>query len=124
MFKKLSCFSHGSLKRFPHTFTNTSHLYLVLFYIFRYSCNMLFGCTGYYSYENPYQPHFPGQENFIGPIVHPQKWNEEHDQQILGKKVAIIGSGATAVTILPSIADQGYFSSKIGFFVHLKKFIC
>ena len=73
---------------------------------------MLFGCTGYYSYENPYQPHFPGQENFIGPIVHPQKWTEEHDQQILGKKVAIIGSGATAVTILPSIADQGYFSSR------------
>lgn len=72
----------------------------------RYSCNMLFGCTGYYSYENPYQPHFSGQENFTGPIVHPQKWNEEHDQQILGKKVAIIGSGATAVTILPSIADQ------------------
>ena len=67
---------------------------------------MLFGCTGYYSYENPYQPHFSGQENFTGPIVHPQKWNEEHDQQILGKKVAIIGSGATAVTILPSIADQ------------------
>ena len=73
---------------------------------------MLFGCTGYYSYENPYQPHFPGQENFIGPIVHPQKWTEEHDQQILGKKVAIIGSGATAVTILPSIADQGYFLSR------------
>ena len=67
---------------------------------------MLFGCTGYYSYENPYQPKFPGQENFTGPIVHPQMWNDEHDKQIMGKKVAIIGSGATAVTILPSISDQ------------------
>ena len=86
---------------------------------------MLFGCTGFYSYENPYQPYFPGQENFIGPIVHPQKWNEEHDQQILGKKVAIIGSGATAVTILPSIADQGYFSSRKFFICPFKKkFIC
>ena len=35
---------------------------------------MLFGCTGYYSYEKPYEPKFPGQENFPGPIVHPQKW--------------------------------------------------
>ena len=70
---------------------------------------MLFGCTGYYSYENPYQPDFPGQENFHGPIVHPQKWKKEHDDQILGKKVAIIGSGATAVTILPSISEKGYF---------------
>ena len=40
----------------------------------RYSCNVLFGCTGYYSYENPYEPKFPGQEDFPGPIVHPQKW--------------------------------------------------
>ena len=40
----------------------------------RYSCNMLFGCTGYFSYERPYEPKFPGQENFPGPIIHPQKW--------------------------------------------------
>ena len=38
------------------------------------SCNVLIGCTGYYSYENPHEPKFPGQENFPGPIVHPQKW--------------------------------------------------
>jgi len=71
----------------------------------KYSCNVLFGCTGYYSYENPYEPTFPGQENFKGPIVHPQKWEEAHNKMIEGKKVAMIGSGATAVTILPSIAD-------------------
>merc|ERR1712025_554490 len=49
---------------------------------------------------------FPGQERFKGPIVHPQKWKEDHNQMIKGKKVAMIGSGATAVTILPSIADN------------------
>ena len=72
----------------------------------RFSCDVLFGCTGYYSYETPYEPRFPGQERFPGPIVHPQKWTEEHDKAIVGKRVAMIGSGATAVTILPSIADS------------------
>ena len=72
----------------------------------RFSCDVLFGCTGYYSYETPYEPKFPGQERFPGPIVHPQKWTEEHDKAIVGKRVAMIGSGATAVTILPSIADS------------------
>ena len=70
----------------------------------RYSCNMLFGCTGYYSYEHPYQPTFKGEEDFSGKIVHPQMWTSEHDKLIVGKKVAIIGSGATAVTLLPNIA--------------------
>ena len=73
--------------------------------IYRYSCNALFGCTGYYSYETPYEPGFPGQKDFKGTVIHPQKWTEEHDKQIIGKKIAIIGSGATAVTILPNIAD-------------------
>ena len=72
---------------------------------FRYSCKVLFGCTGYYSYETPYEPGFPGQENFKGTIIHPQKWTSEHDKEIIGKKVALIGSGATAITILPNIAD-------------------
>ena len=72
----------------------------------RFSCDVLFGCTGYYSYETPFEPKFPGQDRFPGPIVHPQKWTEEHDKAIVGKKVAMIGSGATAVTILPSIADS------------------
>jgi cation diffusion facilitator CzcD-associated flavoprotein CzcO len=72
----------------------------------RFSCKMLFGCTGYYSYETPYQPTFPGQDDFPGPIVHPQKWTSEHDKMIQGKRVALIGSGATAVTILPNIAEM------------------
>ena len=71
----------------------------------KYSCNVLFGCSGYYSYETPFEPTFPGQEKFPGPIVHPQKWTKEHDKKIVGAKVAIIGSGATAVTILPNITD-------------------
>ena len=65
----------------------------------------LIGCMGYYSYENPHTPHLPGQENFSGKIIHPQLWTEECDQLIKGAKVAIIGSGATAVTILPSISN-------------------
>jgi len=79
----------------------------------KYSCKVLFGCTGYYSYENPYEPTFPGQENFPGVIVHPQKWTPEHDTMIKGKRVAMIGSGATAVTILPSIADEAAHVSMI-----------
>ena len=71
----------------------------------KFSCNFLFGCTGYYSYENPYEPTFPGRERFCGPIVHPQRWMEVHDKMIVDKKVVLIGSGATAVTILPSIVD-------------------
>ena len=73
----------------------------------RYSCDMLIGCTGYFSYENPYEPKFPGQENFSGTIVHPQKWTPEHDRMIEGKRVALIGSGATAVTLVPAMADSG-----------------
>lgn len=72
----------------------------------KYTCSMLFGCTGYFSYENPYEPRFPGHDDFKGPIVHPQKWNAQCDEMIKGKKVAMIGSGATAVTILPSIAES------------------
>ena len=67
----------------------------------KYSCNMLFSCTGHFSYEEPHEPKFLGQENFLGPIVHPQKWKPEHDKMVAGKRVAMIGSGATAVTILP-----------------------
>merc|ERR1712150_233111 len=71
----------------------------------QFSCNTLFGCTGYYSYEHPYIPKINGEEQFKGKIVHPQKWTSEDDASIVGKKVAIIGSGATAVTLLPNIAE-------------------
>ena len=70
-----------------------------------YKCNFLIGCTGYYSYDNPHLPYISGQENFKGLMVHPQMWQPEHSKEIVGKKVAIIGSGATAITLLPSISE-------------------
>ena len=71
-----------------------------------YSCNTIFGCTGYYSYEHPYIPRINGEENFKGKIVHPQKWTSEDDSSVVGRNVAIIGSGATAVTLLPNKAKN------------------
>ncbi len=68
-----------------------------------YTCNFLFMCSGYYSYKGGYEPDFPGSEKFAGPIVHPQKWPEDLDYA--GKKVVIIGSGATAVTLVPAMAQ-------------------
>ncbi len=69
-----------------------------------YSCNFLVGCTGYYNYDAGYQPDFPGKESFRGTIVHPQHWPENLDYQ--GKRVVVIGSGATAVTLVPAMADK------------------
>ena len=70
----------------------------------RFTCNFLFGCTGYYDYANGYTPEFVGAENFAGQIVHPQHWPETLDYS--GKRVVVIGSGATAVTIIPVIAEK------------------
>ena len=69
----------------------------------RFTCNFLFGCAGYYDYAQGYAPEFPGQERFRGPIVHPQKWPEHLDYA--GKRVVVIGSGATAVTVIPAMAQ-------------------
>jgi monooxygenase len=73
------------------------------------TCNWLQMCSGYYSYTNPHRPDFPGEEAFAGRIVHPQMWPDDlHDAADLdGKKIVIIGSGATAVTLVPALADQG-----------------
>ena len=68
-----------------------------------YTCNFLFMCSGYYSYKGGYEPEFAGSESFGGEIIHPQKWPEDLDYA--GKKVVIIGSGATAVTLVPAMAD-------------------
>ena len=68
------------------------------------SCNYLFMCSGYYSYKGGYDPEFPGRDRFQGQIVHPQQWPEDLDYR--DKRVVIIGSGATAVTLLPSMADD------------------
>ena len=68
------------------------------------TCNFLFLCGGYYSYDRPYMPKFPEQDRFEGQIVHPQFWDESMDYS--DKKVVVIGSGATAVTLVPAIAKN------------------
>jgi monooxygenase len=68
----------------------------------RFTAGFIFLCGGYYSYEAGYTPEFPGAARFKGRIVHPQKWPEDLDYA--GKRVAVIGSGATAVTLVPEMA--------------------
>ena len=68
------------------------------------SCNFLFMCSGYYSYESGHSPDFPGQNDFKGQIIHPQHWPEELNYA--NKNIVVIGSGATAVTLLPSLAQS------------------
>ncbi|MBV1934225.1 MAG: NAD(P)/FAD-dependent oxidoreductase, partial [Parvibaculaceae bacterium] len=70
----------------------------------QYTCNFLFMCSGYFNYAGGYTPDFPGIENFKGRVVHPQKWTDDVDYD--NKKVVVIGSGATAVTLVPSMADK------------------
>jgi len=67
-------------------------------------CNFLFMCSGYYDYDAGYRPDFPGEERFAGRIVHPQQWPQDLD--FAGKRVVVIGSGATAVTLVPALAEQ------------------
>jgi len=67
-----------------------------------FSCNFLFSCAGYYRYDAGYTPEFPGRARFTGRVIHPQHWPEDLDYS--GKRVVIIGSGATAVTLVPSMA--------------------
>jgi cation diffusion facilitator CzcD-associated flavoprotein CzcO len=69
-----------------------------------FTCGFLIPCTGYYNYDQGFLPDFPGQENFKGLQVHPQKWPENLDYT--NKKIVVIGSGATAVTIVPAMADK------------------
>ena len=67
-----------------------------------YTCGFLVSATGYYNYDAGFLPSFPGAEKFQGQCVHPQHWPEDLDHT--GKKVVVIGSGATAVTLVPSMA--------------------
>ncbi|MCB2049800.1 MAG: NAD(P)/FAD-dependent oxidoreductase [Novosphingobium sp.] len=69
-----------------------------------YRCNFLWMCQGYYDHENPYVPNWPGMADFKGKIVHAQKWNDSVDYK--GKRVIVIGSGATAATVIPAMADD------------------
>ncbi|MFJ9714052.1 flavin-containing monooxygenase [Streptomyces sp. NPDC101234] len=71
---------------------------------FDVTCGVLFSAAGYYDYAGGYTPRFEGREDFRGVVVHPQQWPEDLDYT--GKKVVVIGSGATAVTLLPSMAEK------------------
>jgi cation diffusion facilitator CzcD-associated flavoprotein CzcO/pimeloyl-ACP methyl ester carboxylesterase len=66
------------------------------------TCDWLFSGSGYYRYDEGFTPHFEGQERFGGTVVHPQHWPEDLD--CAGKRVVVIGSGATAVTLVPALA--------------------
>lgn len=69
-----------------------------------FTCNFLQMCSGYYNYDQGYTPEFAGLSDFKGQVVHPQKWTKDIDYA--NKKVVIIGSGATAVTLLPAMTDK------------------
>ena len=69
-----------------------------------YTCKFLFACAGYYDYAAGYTPDLPGIEQFRGRVVHPQRWTEDIDYA--GKRVVVIGSGATAMTLVPALANK------------------
>ncbi len=71
---------------------------------FQLTCGLLFSAAGYYDYTAGYTPEFEGSETFAGTIVHPQMWPDDLDYT--GKRVVVIGSGATAVTLIPAMADD------------------
>ncbi len=68
------------------------------------TCNFLFSCAGYYRYSSGYTPEFPDAGRFRGQVIHPQAWPQDLDYR--GKRVVIIGSGATAVTLVPALAKD------------------
>ena len=67
-------------------------------------CKFLFMCTGYYRYDRGYRPEWPGMDDFAGQLVHPQGWRDDMDYA--GKRIVVIGSGATAVTLVPALAEK------------------
>lgn len=69
-----------------------------------FRCNFLLMCSGYYSYSDPYRVTFEGEEDFEGEMFHPQEWPQDLDYT--GKRVVVIGSGATAMTVVPAMADD------------------
>lgn len=73
----------------------------------QYTCHFLYSCSGYYRYDEGYTPEFVGRKNFKGQIIHPQHWPENLDYK--NKKIVVIGSGATAVTLIPNMtADAAH----------------
>ncbi len=73
-------------------------------HIVHYTCSFLYLCSGYYDYESGHTPNFPGAEDFQGQVVHPQRWPQDLDYR--DKRVVVIGSGATAVTLVPALAQS------------------
>lgn len=69
-----------------------------------YRCRFLIACTGYFNHDAGFLPRFPGEEHFKGQRIHPQHWPDDLDYA--GKKIVVIGSGATAVTLVPAMADK------------------
>ncbi len=69
------------------------------------SCGYLFMCSGYYSYRGGYTPEFQGRDRFEGQVIHPQEWPDDLD--VDGQRIVVIGSGATAMTLVPALVDQG-----------------
>jgi len=69
------------------------------------TCDFLWSCSGYYDYDRGYLPRLPGADRFGGPMVHPQHWPDDLD--VAGKRVVVVGSGATAVTLVPALAREG-----------------
>jgi monooxygenase len=70
----------------------------------QYTCNFIYSCTGYYDYDRGYTPDWPDLQRFKGTVIHPQKWPEDFDGE--GKRIVVIGSGATAVTLVPALAQK------------------
>ncbi len=70
----------------------------------RLSCSFLYLCSGYYDYERGHTPELPGRDAFSGRVIHPQHWPDDLD--VTGKRVVVLGSGATAVTLVPALAAQ------------------
>ena len=67
------------------------------------TCGFLYLCAGYYRYDEGYTPAWPGQEDFAGRLIHPQSWPDDLD--VHGKRIVVIGSGATAVTLVPALTE-------------------
>jgi cation diffusion facilitator CzcD-associated flavoprotein CzcO len=70
----------------------------------RFTCGFLYMCQGYYRHRQGYMPEWPGMDRFEGPVVHSEEWPEDLDYA--GKRVVVIGSGATAATLIPAMADR------------------
>ena len=68
------------------------------------TCGFYFACSGYYRYDHGYEPEFDGRDDYRGTFVHPQHWPQDLD--VSGKRIVVIGSGATAVTLIPSLAKD------------------